>query len=406
MLKKDLIEKRAETFTRLQAADTANDDAAFTAAETELREIDTKIERAKKIEALERSEPGKPINGDAKLDTEIRSRFNLGRLIGSLLDPHVDAGFEREVQGELAKRAGRPAQGVYVPTEIFETRVLTTSAAGELVPTDHRPDLYISALTNATVVRGLGATVLSGLAGNLSIPRETGSPTVGWAAENAAISSTDANFDAVTMSPKHAGAITEWSRNMIQQASPAVEMLMRNMLARNLALAIDSAAILGGGSNEPDGILSTSGIQTQAYATSIYATTAEMIALADIANVDAKRAFLTHPTIRKLVNKAKDGQSRPYTVGEIFHGEGITFNNQSPTGQGVGSDEFALIYGDFSELLLGVWSEIDLLVNPYSATPFSKGNVQIRAMATVDCAVRHPAAFVSATGVKATATVI
>jgi HK97 family phage major capsid protein len=193
---------------------------------------------------------------------------------------------------------------------------------------------------------------------------------------------------------------------MIQQASPAVEMLMRNMLARNLALAIDSAAILGGGSNEPDGILSTSGIQTEAYATSIYATTAEMIALADIANVDAKRAFLTHPTIRKLVNKAKDGQSRPYTVGEIFHGEGVTFNNQSPTGQGVGSDEFALIYGDFSELLLGIWSEIDLLVNPYSATPFSKGNVQIRAMATVDCAVRHPAAFVSATGVKATATVI
>ena len=87
--------------------------------------------------------------------------------------------------------------------------MLTTSAGAELVPTVHRPDLYISALTASSVVRGLGATVLNGLTGNLSIPRETDSPAIGWVAENAALSSDDANFDSVTLSPKHAGAISE-----------------------------------------------------------------------------------------------------------------------------------------------------------------------------------------------------
>src|SRR5690606_5319585 len=100
---------------------------------------------------------------DAKLDSEIRTRFSVSRAIAAAAGLGVDAGFEREVQTELAKRAGRPAEGLFIPTEIFEQRVLTTSAGAELVPTDHRPDQYINALTAASVVRGLGARVLGGL---------------------------------------------------------------------------------------------------------------------------------------------------------------------------------------------------------------------------------------------------
>jgi HK97 family phage major capsid protein len=380
----------------------ANDNNdAFTSAETELRTLDEKIARARKVEALERAEPGQVINGDAKLDAEIRSKFSLCRAIAGRFDNTVDDGFEREVQAELAKRAGKPAEGFYIPTEIFEKRVLTTSTANEVVSTDHRPDLYISALTNASVIRSMGATVLPGLVGNLSIPRETDSPAVGWVAENAAITSDDANFDAVTLSPKHAGALTEYSRNMLLQSSPAVEQLLRNMLARNLALAIDAAAIKGGGSNEPTGILATSGIQTysidQAGGEFLGDAFAEMIALADIANVDARRAFLTTMGVKKDLLKSKDGEGQYMPIAQITHGEPITFSNQVPTNGGVGTNDHGIIYGDFSELLLGVWSEVDILVNPYEATAYSKGNVKLRAMATVDCAVRHAAAFVSGT---------
>jgi len=53
----------------------------------------------------------------------------------------------------------------------------------------------------------------------------------------------------------------------------------------------------------------------------------------------------------------------------------------------------ALIFGDWSQLMLGFWSELDILVNPYESTAYSKGNVQVRAMATADVAIRHPAAF-------------
>lgn len=400
----DLMEQRAAIVDRMTAAHNSDDNAAFETAEAELRSIDAKLERLRKIDAAERREAGTPLIGDTKLDAELRSKFSVSRAIAHAAGLPVDAGFEREMQTELAKRAGRSAEGVFIPTEVFETRALTTADGADLVSADHRPDQYISALTASSIVRGMGARVLSGLRGNVSIPRETDSPAIGWVAENAALSADDADFDAVTLSPKHAGALSEWSRNMLMQSSPDVEALVRQMLARNLALAIDIAAIQGGGANEPDGVLATSGIQEEAYATSLFATSAEMIGKADIANVGtARRGFLSSNTVKKIAMLAQDTDNLPVGVGTIFHNEPTTFTNQVPTNLGAGTDEHALIYGDWSELLMGIWSEIDILVNPFESTAYSKGNVSIRAMSTVDVALRHPTAFVSATGVTSSA---
>lgn len=393
----DMLEQREALFTRMKAAHKADDNEAFTAAENELRALDQKIERQRKIDAADRAEAGRPINGDPKLDSEIRSRFSLARAVAGAAGHAVDDGFEREIQGELAKRAGRPAQGLYVPMEILEKRVLTAGGDGaDIVPTDHRPDQYINALVASSVVRGLGARVLSGLTGNVDIPRETDSPAIGWVAENAALSSDDAEFDKITLTPKHAGALSEWSRNMILQSSPDVEMLLRQMLARNLALAIDRAAIQGGGTNEPKGVLATSGIQTVTSPGSIFEAVAEAVAKADAENVGANRAILTTPEVRRIAAEALDLMGRPIGVQTVFHNVPTTFSNQVPkTLGGSPGTEHGLIYGDWSELLIGIWSEIDILVNPYESTAYSKGNISIRAMATVDVAVRHPAAFVS-----------
>ncbi len=392
----DLLETRGAIVARMNAAHEADDNSAFEAAETELRALDAKLDRLRKIDAAERQEAGTPLAGDAKLDAELRSRFSVTRAIAHAAGLPVDAGFEREMQAELAKRAGRSPEGLFIPTEVFESRALTTSTGSELVSTDHRPDQYISALVAASVVRGLGARVLSGLRGNVSIPRETDSPAIGWVAENAALTSDDANFDAVTLAPKHAGALSEWSRNMLLQASPDVEALLRQMLARNLALTIDRAAIRGGGTNEPVGVLATSGIQKVTSPSSIWSGIADAVALADAENVGAMRAILTTPELRKTAALALDVVNRPYGVPAVFHNLPTSFSNQVPkTLGGAPGTEHGLIYGDWSELLMGIWSEVDILVNPFESTAYAKGNISIRAMATVDIAVRNPKAFVS-----------
>ena len=127
----DLIEQRAPLLTRMQDAHTKDDSAAFEAAQTELRTLDGKIDRQKVLDEADRRADGVTIHGDAKLDHELRTNFKLGRAIAGAAGLGVDWGFEREMQGELAKRAGRAPGGVFIPTEIFETRVLTTTTGAE-----------------------------------------------------------------------------------------------------------------------------------------------------------------------------------------------------------------------------------------------------------------------------------
>src|SRR5690606_34218257 len=89
----DLIEQRAAIVARMTEAHEADDGEAFAAAEAELRNLDAKLERQRKIDEADRAEPGRPINGDAVLDREIRSRFRVGRAIAAAAGLSVDAGF-------------------------------------------------------------------------------------------------------------------------------------------------------------------------------------------------------------------------------------------------------------------------------------------------------------------------
>jgi HK97 family phage major capsid protein len=190
------------------------------------------------------------------------------------------------------------------------------------------------------------------------------------------------------------------SRQMIQQASPDVEQLLRNMLSRNIALEIDRAAIAGSGTGaEPRGLLSDPDVDSVPFATDLFTTTANMIAAADLANVGSSRAFLSTNGVRATAMKLRDDNGRAIPISEQFHGETAYFTNQAPSGLGEEEDEHGLAYGDWADFLIGVWSQLDVLVNPYAETAYSKGNVLIRAMATVDFGVRRPASFVTASGV-------
>ncbi|WP_299309847.1 phage major capsid protein [uncultured Croceicoccus sp.] len=400
----DLMEQRAAIVDRMTAAHDKDDNAAFETAETELRNLDGRIDRQKKIEAAERSETGRVLTGstDEHLSNELRSKFSLCRaIVGQIAPGTVDDGFEREMQGELAKRAGAAPKGFYVPTECFEQRaVQMTSNSGAILPTDFRPDQFVSALTATAALTTMGATTLSGLTGNVEIPRETGSPNVGWVAENTALPTGNATFDSLTLSPHHVGVISEISRNMVMQTSPNIEQLLRSMMARDIALEIDRAGLNGSGTGaEPLGLLNDSDVPAVPFDTDVFTTTADMIVAADLANVPAGRGFLATNGIRGDLMKLRDADGRAIPIAEQFHNEPVQFTNQAPSDLGEGTNEHGLAYGNWADFLIGIWSQLDILVNPYAESAYSKGNLLIRAMATVDFGVRRPASFAKATGI-------
>jgi len=299
-------------------------------------------------------------------------------------------GAELEYSQETETRTGRKAQGAFIPFSVFERRDNNTTNAAGLVPTDHRADQYIDALRENLMARRLGVRVLSGLAGNVDVPKYGSGTELGWVAEGGAVPESEMSFGSVTLSPKHVGGKTEMSRQLIMQSSPDIEQLVRDDLAYMIAKQLDYAIIAGTGeNNEPLGILNTDGIQTGTLGV-------------PPSNVEVMR-FIQQLEDQELFNGQWLVDSTAKTVfattlvSPTSSGSAFLLENGVMGGYPLNvtrrlTDQ--VIFGDFSQVLLGIWSEIDILVNPYAEPAYSRGGVQVRAMATCDVALRYPEGFV------------
>lgn len=424
---RDLREERAKVVEQLRAmTDKPEGEAGDLSVEQthkwkslqgQVEALEQRIKRQEFLDEQERRMQGENItgNGDHHLDRELRN-YSLLRAVGGAAGLPVDDGFEREIDSELKKKSSLSFQGRAVPMSIFthapreqyEQRVVTTAlpAGGpgaNVISTDYRGDQFVDMLRARSVVYRAGARMVTGLTGNVTIPSLTKSTGFAWVAENAAITPTDPEYDPITLAPKHGGGITEYSRNMLLQSSPEIETLFRSDMAQVIAGGIDKAAVKGGGSNEPVGILGTSGIGDVPGGTDGLAPT-WLNVLALIATVEAGNGnamgFLTTPqavgkmrgTVRVSSTDSRAIMEEPNSLA----GYPLQSSSNVPSNLvkgGSGAVCSALIFGDWSEVLIGTWSELDILVNPYETTAYTKGNVQIRAMCTVDVKLRHTASF-------------
>jgi HK97 family phage major capsid protein len=424
----EMIEKRANAVLALRAladlAETENRDLSgdeekrYGDLKAEIAGLDKKIERQQELERFERAAPATITRkGDGKFEERAREfgvvksiRSAMGRELGG----DVDVGFEREISAEVVKRSGRAFSGIAVPDEVFQMErrtLLVGSSAADLVPNVHRPDLFIDVRRSALVTERLGATVLDGLVGTVDIPRQTGSSAAQWVGEDGSLTETDATFDDVNLTPKTVGAMTSYSRRTLINASPSIEQIVRNDLAAVASLAIDNKAMLGdASSNTPRGIVATSGVaeidgsggltwqDVLSFISSIQGADAEFGSLgwALNAHVVAKLRGTT-----KVTSDAGAGFIMDAPNSLAGYAAAVT---SALPGTPVSSPATpaTMIFGAWSQLLIGRWSGIDLLVNPFESTAYAKGRVLVRAMQDLDIAVRHAASFAFADNVPVT----
>ncbi len=367
----------------------------FDALKSKVTDLEGQEARASFLADAERRMIGTPVD---KSQADLESNVSLLEVLRAGMEGRSLTGAAAEYSKETERRTGRKAGGVFVPLSALEKRVNTTATAGQIVPTDHRADQFIEPFRNKLLARQLGARVLTGLSGNVEIPAYGSGVSSGWVAENGALTASGMTFGQKTLTPKHVGSLAEMSRQLIQQSSPAIEQLLRDDMAFALAQAIDSAMILGGGTNEPTGILAAAGTQTASLATLNWAGILAMLEKIELVNGSAG-AWLTSPQVATKLR----GTLKSATAGAAYLSEGgrmadLTVNStkQVPLNLTPTPDTGRLILGDFSQVMLGIWSELDILVNPFDSVAYARGGVLVRAMATCDIAIRHPEAFVIA----------
>lgn len=356
----------------------------FDALETEVRALDLQIGRATRLAEMERQVE----TTDKHVEKELRS-YSVAKAITGKLSGTLD-GIEREMHEELSK--GRESRGIMIPTSVLlETRdqtVGTNTAGGYTVAT--QLGSLIDRLRPTLAVQGLGATVLSGLTGFLDLPKVVSGPTAYWVAEDGNTTESASTFGKISMAPKTVSGEMQLSRRLMLQNSVALEGLLRADLGFVLAQALDKAAIAGTGvSSQPTGIL-TQITEDATVATAISDIAADLIGALEIDDVMGTGAFLTNATVMKAVRKVKETSTdRVIPASEIFHQKPVTVSNQVPAV----SAENPIIYGAWNNLVIGYWSGVDVLLNPYHTDVASKGGVKLHAFLDADIAIRHDEAF-------------
>ncbi|ADK85083.1 major capsid protein HK97 [Desulfarculus baarsii DSM 2075] len=382
----------------------------FAEAKAEVAALERQIERQAFLDEADRRAAGVPVaGGDDRLAVECRRVSVLDAIALACDLPGRDVGRIRELQPELAKRAGLPIQGVALPLESMQERRTITTAApeagagGHLIGTDHRPDQFVDLLRDANPLTRLGVRNVQGLVGDVAIPRQIGAATAYWVGEGETITPSDLAFGQIRMSPKIVAAMAGWSRSMVLQATPDIDAIARRDLADRLGRALAMATIKGGGANEPTGVIGTSGLGTVDISGGLtWAKVLEFVEKIELANASAG-GWLTTPSMVKALRSAPkevDGSDVAVSADYLMDGPAalagypLVSSNLAPATLGSGGNEHALLFGDWSDVLIGSWGVLDILANPYATGAYEKGLILVRAMLHCDVAIRHAESFV------------
>jgi HK97 family phage major capsid protein len=277
----------------------------------------------------------------------------------------------------------------------------TLSTGGYLVATQNIS--FIELLRNRSVLMRMGATTLTGLVGNVNVPKQTGAASAFWAtSETMNVTENEQTFGQMSLVPKTVGAYTEISRLLLLQSSPDVEGIVNADLAAVVGLAVDTGGLNGSGSaGQPTGIINTSGVGTAAGMSTIaYAGQLNFQVAVANANVTPVRGgYATTPTVAALLMQRTRfaNTATPLWDGNLWDANGAL---QCAGFPGMSSKQIPagnMLFGAWETLVIGEWGVLEIEVNPYAG--FQAGIIGIRALMTCDVGLRYPAAFCLGTSI-------
>lgn len=333
--------------------------------------------------------------------------YSLVRGLQSLLKGQR-AGFEFEVSQELEKRFGAPKQGGFlVPANVSAPmgrtllNVGTGSKGGNL-----EFDAYggfIDFLRNRTVAAQAGATILSGLQGDLAFVEQTASTGLTWGAETAGASAASMTLAIKRLQPKQATARLPYTRMLEQQSIEAIENLVRQDIFGQWAVGVDTVALNGGGASEPTGILSNTSVSAVTIGaqggTAGFATWLSLAqTVADNNALIGNPVFVTTPGVAKnaMLTPRFTNTGIPIWDGNITDGDAVGYRavatNSIPKTytKGTTTALHGIVFGNFNDLLIGQFGSLEVWADPYTAAPHT---ITVWAIGMVDVLLRRTQSF-------------
>lgn len=344
-----------------------------------------------------RSRSNKPAGTEMDLgltDSEIQRYSLTNAMRANISGNWKNAGFEREVSTALAEKQGKDARGFMVNYEILGNMGRGQSAGetgkgAELVATELHSDKFIELLRPNSLAAQLGVRMVTGLVGNVDIPKLLSGTSFYWIDEGADSPESEVNFGIVQMSPKTVSGSVPFTRRLLAQSTPHIDLMLRDDLLQGLGLAIDKAIFVGTGTGfEPLGIVNQTGVNAVDLNT-LGLSHAGLVGFETaIENADAMTGQLQYtcnPNTKGLLKTTPRNANS-----ERYLWEENELNGYSAHSMKWLQDK-ALLAGDFRQAMFGTWGALDLMVD--KATKAASGGTVLRVFQDGDVAVRHAKAF-------------
>jgi HK97 family phage major capsid protein len=430
---KQLIEERSTVTARI--AELSGLESLNEAQQTELRtamqneeRLNGEVELALSLEKRNAEQAAKEArnaatngkdNGLKPEEKEMR-KFSFGKM---LQEGNKVSGLEKELIDESSKEAralGMTTTGLYLSNEllssviapIMEKRTMTAasgSGGGYLIPTIKLD--WFDALFAYSIMEKAGFTKLSGLSANTDIPGIGTAIATGWAdGETGTQTPADPTLVNRSLTPKLLYGATNVSKRLLIQTNQSVEAMILTDIMKGMAQALQAAVINGAGSSGvPTGILGTSGIQSVAMDTNgaaiSFAKTMDLFKAVANANANLDNCkWITNPKVfaeamQTPIDSGSGAMIIPYNSffggakGQIA-GYDVLSTSSVPSDLTKGSSSSicsALLFGDFSQVVVGQFGGIDIVVD--DATNARTGTRAITINQYNDVVVKQPGAI-------------
>jgi len=394
-----------------------NDDekTKYDKAKEEREKLVPQIKELEEREAIEEREARHAIGEtEKKKEEETIRNYSFMNVLRSVGGNKPLAGFEAEMDQEARKQAiedgvALSGNGIVIPRMIIdpnsEKRDMTAGTAGEggyAVPTEISD--FIGYLGNKLVLTELGADFMPGLKGKVKFPTEASVAAATWEGETDDGAETSPTVGTVDLTPKRLGTYTDISNLLLLQTSSSVEARVRRQFVNAIKTAIEAAAINGSGTAPiPEGILNVTGIGSVAGGTNgLAAAWSHIVGLESAvaaANADVgKMGYLLNAVTRGALKTTPKVASTETMIWEsilnTLNGYKTAVTNAVPSDLTKGTSEdvcSAIIFGNFADLLIGMWSGMEIIADPYSQA--TNGMLRLVINTYADVAVGHAGSF-------------
>lgn len=310
------------------------------------------------------------------LISAIRSVSN-NKALDNLSQAVVEAGSK-----EMRKAGLNYVGQIQLPSN--EMRGLTVADEGEDVVATDLMDV-VTPLKAKNVLLQAGARFVPGLVGDLQYPVMS-SANVSWEGETAKAKDANITFSNVKLSPKRLSVVVPISKQFIVQDSVGAEAAIREEIFNAINSKLE-ATVLGaeqGSTTQPAGLFYTAS-GTAVPTVNDFSKLTDFEAGLEDANVVGDMKYLVSPkakaALRNMVKGAKS-TALVFENGEVDGTPALCTSNLK--------DKF-VAYGDFSNLVLAQWGNLDITVD--NVTLAAEGQIRLVVNAYFDAKVLRPEAI-------------